>query len=384
MTKAFGIRAFMLDNLKYLANSKMFESTIICENNNFSEEELQGLKYIPIEMNRGNVSIIEVLRCIWKMYRIFRKEKFDIIQFATSNAGLYASIAGFLAHVPVRIYCQWGISYTDYSGIAKWFYKFAEKITCLGATNIQPDSHANFKFAVEEKLYPIQKGNVILYGSANGVDMQKFDIEKKHRWRDNIRKELSIPSEKRVFGFVGRLVPEKGINELLDAFMKVANSDEVLIIVGPEYEKERLNQELFNKAKNDERIIFVGEKRETAPYYSAMDFLVLPSYREGFGSVVLEAGSLKIPVICSNIKGPTDLVKDGYNGIICQVKSTESLVSAFGRAKKMSAEEISAMGENAYREIKNKFDANVFRQHYLEDRIKILEKHYINHDAMTP
>jgi len=378
ITKAFGVRAFMLENLKYLTENGNFKSSFICERyEGFTEEELFGLKYIPIDMNRGNVSIGEVLRCIKTMYKIFVKERFDIIQFASSNAGLYASIAGFMARVPVRVYCQWGISYTDYSGLKRIFYKFAEKITCVFATNVQPDSKANLKFAIEEGLYSAKKGNVIHEGSANGVNLHKYNLDKKTEWRNQIREELNISEDKRVFGFVGRLVPEKGINELFEAFMATAREDDSLLVVGPEYEVDRLDQDLYKKAKTNNRIIFVGEKRDTAPYYSAMDFLVLPSYREGFGSVILEAAALKVPVICSNIKGPTDLVKDGYNGIICDVQSPESLKSAFKRVQNLTSKSILILADNAYKEVREKFDADIFRKYYLKDRLELLEHHNI-------
>ncbi len=378
MTKVFGIRAFMLDNLKYLASHGDFDSSFICERyDGFSSDELSSLSYIPMDMNRGNVSILEVFRCIKTMYLIFRREKFDIIQYASSNAGLYASIAGFLARVPVRVYCQWGISYTDYTGYKKVFYKLAEWITCYFATNVQPDSNANLKFAIEEGLYASKKGSVIHCGSANGVDLHRFNINKKPVWRQQIRSSLGIKDDKFVFGFVGRLVPEKGINELLEAFISTAHEKDLLLIVGPEYDVDRLNQELYQQAKSNEKIIFVGEKRETAPYYSAMDILVLPSYREGFGSVVLEAGALKIPTICSNIKGPTDLIIDDYNGIICEVQSTDSLKSAFERVHGMTRKKILELSENAYCEVKNKYDADIFREYYLKDRLDLLKQNKV-------
>ena len=151
----------MLENLKYAA-SKGWESYAISQPTEmFTEDILGSVKYIPVDIKWGNVSPWEVFKTIWHLYKIFRREKFGVIQYATSNAALYACIAGWMARVPVRIYCQWGISYTDFTGIKLWFYKTAEKVTCLFSTSVQPDSKANLKFSLEEGLYSEKKGSVL-------------------------------------------------------------------------------------------------------------------------------------------------------------------------------------------------------------------------------
>lgn len=156
-TKAQGIKWFMLDNLRYAAKNG-FESYIICElSDMFDGENLAGITYLPQKMSRGNVSPLEVIKSVRMLYKVFKKEKFDIVQYTSSNAALYGSIASWLARVPVRIYCQWGISYTDYTGIKKWFYKTMVKATCLFSTRVQPDSFSNLEFAIAENLYSRKK-----------------------------------------------------------------------------------------------------------------------------------------------------------------------------------------------------------------------------------
>lgn len=376
MTQPFGIKAFMLENLKYVAKSGKFESYFICrEYDDFTTQELSGLTYIPVKMDRGNVSPLEVIKCIIRLYKIFKTQKFDIIQYASSNAGLYASIAGYLARVPVRIYCQWGISYTDFTGIKKFFYKLITKTTCFFSTDIQPDSFANLHFAISEKLYPRQKGSVIHKGSASGVNTHRFNLNNKEEWKSMIYNETGLTHDNTIFGFVGRLTPEKGINELFEAFFEIADANTRLLIVGPLYDEQRLDQNLLAKAKNDKRIVFVGEKSETAPYYSVMKFLVLPSYREGFGSVTLEAAAMRVPIICSNIKGPTDFVKDGINGILCEVKSVESLKMAMKKGMNISDMEYRQLSTNAYEIVKRDFDSDKFHEYFKENRINLLLKH---------
>ena len=376
-TKAEGIKWFMLDNLRFAANNG-FEPYIICEPSAiFDGEDLAGITYQPIPMQRGNVSLMEVLKSTWRLYNNFRNNRFEIVQYTSSNAGLYASIASWLARVPVRIYCQWGISYTDYTGFKLWFYKTMEKVTCMFSTDVQPDSFANLKFSQEEGLYGAKKGSVIHKGSANGVDMSRFDIANKLDWRCEIRKQYGISEETKVIGFVGRLVPEKGINELLESFTKLKANNTKLIIVGPYYEVERLEQELYNAAQQNPNIIFVGPVSNPAKYYAAFDFLTLPSYREGFGSVVLEAASMAVPTICSNIKGPTDFIRDGENGILCDVKSADSLYDALAKAITMTVEDYKQMSDTVYNDVKRDFDAKVFQKHFVADRIRLLKRHKV-------
>lgn len=165
------IKSFMLGNLNYMADNGYKAYVISQPGEILQKEHLGKVQFIPLLIKHGNVSPLEVLKTIWTLYKIFKKERFDIIQYATSNAALYASIAGWMARVPVRIYCQWGISYTDFHGVYLWFYKLMEKITCIFSTSVQPDSPSNLKFSIQEGLYKASKGHVLLNGSATGVDL---------------------------------------------------------------------------------------------------------------------------------------------------------------------------------------------------------------------
>lgn len=372
-TKAVTIKWFMLENLKY-SGDYGFSPYVICEPTTiFDKENMGDVKYIPVPMNRGNVSVGEVIRSVWKIYKICRREKFDIIQYASSNAGLYASLAGWMARVPVRVYCQWGISYTDFCGLKMWFYKAIEKVTCLFSTNVQPDSLGNLKFAIEEKLYSPRKGNVIYNGSACGVDLQKFNREHREEWRHSVREKYGIEESMKVFGYVGRLALEKGVNELFKAYLTITNKNTKLLLVGPYYGLDELDQEALERARADENVIFVGPVDNPAEFYAAMDFLILPSYREGFGMVVVEAGAVGTPSIVTNIIGPTEYVKDLHNGLYCEVKSTDSLVSAMERALQMSDKDYYRLCENAYQDALTKFDCFEYRKKFLEDRKRLIK-----------
>ena len=173
---------------------------------------------------------------------------------------------------------------------------------------------------------------------------------------------------------MGRIVPEKGINELLEAFMTLGIDDVSLFVVGPYYEAERLNQEIFNKAKNHPEIYFTGPIGNPAKFYATFDFFVFPSYREGFGSVALEAAALGVPTIVSNIKGPTEFIHDGENGIICEVKSTNSLRKAMKYALTMDNKEYERLSRNCYEKVKNEFDAKLYQHEFVQDRLQLYKE----------
>ncbi len=373
-TKAGTIKAFMLENLKYVTDHG-WQAYTICQPNDVLTEEILGkVRYIPVNIKWGNVSPWEVLKTVWKLYKIFRKERFDVIQYATSNAALYAGIAGWLARVPVRIYCQWGIAYNDFTGFKLWFYKTVEKMTCVFSTSVQPDSKANLKFSIEERLYKASKGSVLFNGSACGADLVKYDISLKKEWSSEVSSKFNTKRYKKIIGYVGRVVPEKGINELIEAFIRINNPDILLMIVGPTNEVDRLNHELYQQSLKKENIIYVGPVPNAAKYFAVFDFLMLPSYREGFGMTVLEAAAMGVPSIISNIKGPTDLIRDGYNGLVCEVKSVDSLQEVMEKGLAMNDDEYGIMCENAYQEVLEKFDAVKFKQDFLYNRNQLLEQ----------
>ena len=372
-TKPGTIKSFMVENLQYMSEHGYKSYCISNPGEEMTSDLLRDVEFISLDMKWGNVSPWEVLKCVWKMYRIFRRERFGVIQYATANAGLYAAIAGWLARVPVRVFLQWGIAYTDYKGLKLWFYKFMEKMTCKFSTVVQPDSWANLDFAVSEGLYKRSKGDVLGQGSACGVDLSKYDIAKRQEWRNEVINKYGLEQYEHVFGFVGRVVPEKGINELLEAFNELNDQKSCLLVVGPLEEKDRLIPEVLNKAENSSNIYFVGSVPSAEKYFAAFDYMVLPSYREGFGMVVLEAAGVGTPSIISNIKGPTDFVKDGENGIVCEVKSEYSLKEAMIKAINISTDDYKRLADNAYETVKCDFDSQKFKEIFFKNREELLK-----------
>ena len=369
------IKSFMLSNLQYVTDYGYESYCISSPGDRLQQEDLEKVKYIPIkEMKWGIMSPVSFYKCVRRLYKTFKEEQFDIIQYATSNAALCASIAGWLAKVPVRIDLQWGISYPIYKGWKRWLFYWSTKIVCRLSTSVQPDSRGNLDFSIKEKLYPASKGMVLYNGSACGVDLEKFNIKNRDEWRSHLFQEYHLEDYKIIYGFVGRVVVEKGINELLQAFLDLDCPDACLIMVGPLNDVQRLNQNLYQKAQSAGNIVFVGQVDNTAQYYAAFDFMMLPSYQEGFGMTILEAAGVGTPSIISNIKGPTELIKDGINGFVCEPRSAESLQMVMKKAYDMSAESYRVLADNAYNIAVRDFDSKTFKRLFLENRNALLEK----------
>lgn len=364
------LKAFVLETAKFIHNNTDWDITFLCDyDEDFANSLPEYIHYIPVSMKRGiNISGIKAML---EMIKIFKKEKFDLIQYSTPNASLYASIAGKVAKVPVRLYCQWGMVFVGFKGIKRKIFKLEEKIVCLLSTWIEPDSKSNLRFAHKEGLYPENKGSVIWNGSACGVNLTKFDISKKWEYRQKIREEYVIPQDAYVFGFVGRITRDKGINELLEAFKQIEKSDTYLLMVGSEELDENINESLFDWSKNDAHIIYTGRTDVVEQYLSAMDCYVLPSYREGFGMGVVEAEAMGVPVIVTDIPGPTDAMINNETGLVVKKADVDTLVDAM--KKLLNDEQLCKIyGVNAVDFAKNNFEQEKLFEYILEDRKRLL------------
>lgn len=363
------LNAFVLNTAKYIHENSDWDVSFICsDENDFGSSLPKYIHYFPIKMERG-INIAGV-KAMLEMKKVFKREKFDLIQYSTPNASLYASMAGRLAHVPVRLYCQWGMAFVGFQGLKRKIFQMEEKYVCHLSTHIEPDSNSNLRFAHEIGLYPKSKGSVIWNGSACGVNLTKFDISNKEEYRKDIRKQLDIPEDAFVYGFVGRITRDKGVNELLEAYKKL-NDDSYLIMVGPSEVDETINQELYTWASKNEKIKFTGYTTVVEQYLSAMDCYILPSYREGFGMGVVEAEAMGVPVIVTDIPGPTDAMIDNETGIVVQKADVESLYNAMISIREDKVRYF-AMAEKAHDFAVNNFEQKQLFNYILEDRKKLL------------
>lgn len=363
------LNAFVLNTAKYIHENTDWDISFICsDENDFGSSLPKYIHYFPVKMERG-ISVAGV-KAMFEMKKIFKREKFDLIQYSTPNASFYASIAGKLANIPVRVYCQWGMAFVGFQGLKRKIFQMEEKYVCYLSTHIEPDSNSNLKFAHENGLYPESKGSVIWNGSACGVSLIKFDISNKDKYRKSIREQLEIPEDAFVYGFVGRITRDKGVNELLEAY-KAINDDSYLIMVGPIEVDETINQDLYTWASKNEKIKFTGYTSVVEQYLSAMDCYILPSYREGFGMGVVEAEAMGVPVIVTDIPGPTDAMIDNETGIVVQKADVESLYNAMISIREDKVRYF-AMAEKAHDFAVNNFEQKQLFNYILEDRKKLL------------
>lgn len=364
VTVSVTIRAFFIPQLKYLSENG-FDVTVICSPDDRLQEELgDKICFVPVDIPRG-MSVLGSINAIKDLLGIFKKEKFDLIQYSTPNAALYSSIASIIAGCKFRNYHLMGFRYLGASGIAKIILKSIEKITCKLSTSIECVSKSNLELGVKEKVFQRDKAVVVWNGSTGGVDLNRFNINHKEEWRKAVRNEYNISDDEFVFGFVGRVTKDKGIDELLEAYkMLIDDIDNTrLMIVGDFEAEENLNQELLVWSKKCDNVVYISSKQDIERYYAAFDVLVLPSYREGFGNVVIEAQAVGVPVMVSNIPGPIDAICEGKGAVSFPVKNSKALLRVMNQMLYSNCE---TMGKQANEFVSRHFDSEQLVKHILE------------------
>ncbi|WP_374445506.1 glycosyltransferase family 4 protein [Epilithonimonas sp.] len=288
----------------------------------------EGVKVHSIEIQR-QISPLKDIVSLVRLYQYFRKEKPDIIHSITPKAGLLSMVAGKWAGVPIRIHTFTGLVFPYREGFFQKILIVMDKILCSCATNVYPEGKGVKedlkKFKITDKpLTLIGNGNV------NGIDLIHFDPELYlEDEKSKLKTDLNISRENFVFVFIGRLVKDKGINELIAAFKKLNAQNVKLLLVGPyESKLDPLNINTLSEIENNPDIISAGYQKDVRPYFAISDALVFPSYREGFPNVVLQSLAMQIPVIVSDINGCNEIVENGQNGIIVPPKDESALQQA--------------------------------------------------------
>ncbi len=328
----FTLEQFVIPSAREF-KKKGFEVCLLSSmSNKFITKYQEEFRLINIQMERG-IKLLGMLKAIWLFIRIFKNEQFSMVQYSTPNAAFYGSIAGYITGIKIRIYCQWGIRYVGLAGFKRKTFKLIEKITCSLSTHIRPVSQLNLQFAVEEHLYKKSKALVLGKGGAVGIDLNKFNSSKRNQFRNYIIEKHPELLNKKVFGFVGRLEKDKGVNELLSAFKSLLEiyPQIALLIVGFMDKPKNLDQDLLIFAKSCPNIIFTGYSEDIPQYMSSMDILVHPTYREGFGLVILQALAMGTPVITTDIPGAGETIENGISGLLCNAKDVHSLYQQMER-----------------------------------------------------
>lgn len=365
-------KAFLKNLSIYLHDTGEYDISLICADEQEAYEDVPDfVHYFPVKMERGvSLSMFESIK---QIQVVLEKEKFDIVQYSTPNAAFYTSIAAKKAKAPVRLYCQWGIRYMGFEGWKRVLFKKLEKITCDNSTFIEVESDNIREFSLKEKLYTADRSCVIWNGSASGVDLSKFDISKKEQWNNEIRTKYGISENDIVFSFAARLTADKGINELLEAFTKLVEKyDNIkLLVMGGMDDSGSINNELVKIAKNSGKVIFTGSVPDVERYYATSDVFVAPSYREGFGLVVIEAESMALPAIVSNVPGQIDAIVPNETGLDCVVKSASSLQEKMEKLI-LDTELRKRLGANAQKFVEDNFEQKKLFEYLKKHRDELI------------
>ncbi|WP_310380010.1 glycosyltransferase family 4 protein [Flavobacterium sp.] len=291
----------------------------------------ESIKTFPIEMSR-KITPIHDLVAVVKLFLFLKKEKPLIVHSHTPKAGILAMIASKCAGVPIRLHTVAGLPLMETKGLKRKILVEVEKLTYSSATMVYPNSKGLHDFIVTNKFTTKRKLKIIGNGSTNGINTNHFSPEQiSESQKQTLKTKLGIEADDFVFVFVGRLVSDKGINEVVTAFKKISkqNSKAKLLLVGmKEKHLDPLKEFTEKEIATNKNILFVGYQDEIRPYLAISNALVFASYREGFPNVVLQAGAMGLPSIVTNINGCNEIIIDGKNGIIIPVKNSEALEKA--------------------------------------------------------
>lgn len=370
VTLPMTIEAFFIPQLKYLSNND-FIVDVICSKSDTLQEKLgDRINYIPVEIPRG-VSIVGMLKAIKTLIKIFRNNKYDMIQYSTPNASFCAVLAGKISKINIRNYHLMGFRYLGAQGVNRKILKLFEIITCKLSTSIECVSYSNKNLGVSEKIFKDEKAIVVWNGSTGGVDLKRFDFSKREIWRKETRKKLGYSASDFIYGYVGRITKDKGINELLKSFLSINNNSK-LILIG-NIEDNNIDFELLKESKECKNIRFHEYVQEIEKLYAIIDVLVLPSYREGFGNVIIEAAAVGTPAIVTDIPGPIDAIKRDITALVIQPHNTSSLSIALNQFYNMSENEYNNIKLNAVRFVKDNFDSDILVKKVLNRKKELLD-----------
>lgn len=287
----------------------------------------EKVRTIGVSMER-HVSPLKDLISLIRLIRVMRKERPVMVHSMTPKAGLLCMMAAWIAHVPIRVHTFTGLVWPTQTGLSRKILMLTDRITCFCATHIIPEGEGvkhDLSSCITDK--PMR---VLGYGNVRGVDLDYW----KRSGGSRTEGWLSEGREKKepfTFVFVGRIVRDKGINELVNAFSRLNKNypDTRLLLVGSvEDDLDPVLPETWMAIEKEESIISVGSQKDVRPYYEASDALVFPSYREGFPNVVLEAGAMELPSIVTDINGSREIIEEGVNGVIVPPRDESALYEA--------------------------------------------------------
>ncbi len=318
-------------------------------------------------------SPVRDLRSLIELTQFLRRERFDIVHSNTPKAGLLTAVAGRLAGVPIRLHTYTGQPWVVLSGPLRWMARQSDAWISRLNTHTYADSPSQREFLIAEGLVTAGRITVLGSGSTSGVNLRRFDPAARADDRTMIRAGLAIPSEALVILFVGRATRDKGINELVAAFQAVSpgNDQLHLVLVGPqEPERDPLPPETLSEIAVNPRIHSVGFTPHPEHYLAVADIFCLPSYREGFPNVIVEAGAMRLPSVATRITGVVDAVVEGQTGLLVPAREAHALAEAL-QSLITSPAERQRMGQLARERAMREFDADVVNRMLVDEYYRL-------------
>lgn len=355
-TVDLSVRFLLLNQLRYLQEKGMRVHVACSDGEWLPQVEAEGIIAHRIEMKRF-IAPASDLSALFSLYRLFRRERFDIVHLHTPKASLLGAIAAKLAGVSRVAYTIHGFYIRDgMARIQREFYLFWERVIASCADVALSQNRSDVNTAKREGLY--RKKKILFLG--NGIDVARFSPSVRlQEDRLNIRRSLGLPQDCHVVGIVARLVREKGLHELLEAVKMLSRDfpDIRLLVIGPldETKTDGLSPHAALEYGVADRVVFTGMRLDLPELYSTMDVFALPSYREGFPRTLMEASSMGLPVVASDIRGCREAVEDGRTGILVPVRDAKRLAEGIGRILGDPAMAIS-MGEAGRLKALSEFD----------------------------
>lgn len=360
------VKSFLLKHIKVLEN----DYSIYIVSSEDTDYNLEfGLKSISKKINIDRkINILNDINSIYDLYKFIRRENFDMILSVTPKAGFVSAIASFLNFTKIRTHFFTGQVWATKQGLFRILLKTIDKLIVTLNTNNLTDSFSQKNFLIKENITTEKRIKVLNKGSISGVDIKKFNLN--FITRKELQYKYNVKGDEIVFMFIGRLNTDKGVFDLVKAFGKILNkyNNVKLFLIGPDEENIESKISEFLKYENVVRINYVSNPERIL---NVADILVLPSYREGFGTTVIEAASLGIPCVASNIYGLCDAIIDNHTGLLHQVKDIDDIVNKYEYFLN-NPDKIKEYGQNAKDRVYLEFEDNLLSEElkkYIDEKL---------------
>ncbi len=379
-TVPLSLKVLLKGQLRFMASNGFDVKGVSSEGKELQKVvENEGIVMKVVNMSR-KITPFQDLKSLWEMWNFLRKEKPQIVHTHTPKAGIIGMLAARLAGVPHRLHTVAGLPLMEATGTKRKILNFVEKLTYSSATRVYPNSKGLYDFILQNNFTQSNKLKIIGNGSSNGINTTFFSSDQvSETERVTLREKLNIQPDDFVFVFVGRIVSDKGINELIKAFSQLQTAEnneptgiKLLLVGGLESDLDPLNPETLAEINQNKDIISVGFQQDVRPFFAISDALVFPSYREGFPNVVMQAGAMGLPSIVSDINGCNEIIVEGENGLIIPSKNVEKLkekMLTLARDKNLYIK----LKENSRRMIENRYEQSVVWKALLEEYEGLLQ-----------